>query len=357
MAQKPPGSRVIRWHWAPPDVSPEHRGISSLLLVGMAVAVFKQPNIIGEAIATNVGGGTRLRVTFSRLPKGKHGFHIHKAGDLRVRGGAPGCAGACEHFHLGATCDHGGAPSYRKTRRRHTGDLGNIEQKGTRVMRRTYFLSGVKPSDLWGRTLIIHEDEDDLGLGPHADSKTTGHSGKRIGCAIFGRLGCAPPKAQRGGTRRRRQRGGVALEVLYGDKVVSGHPLTAEETAKTPTVKIINPQNIVNTTQSTPPSFILVLHDSVDGGEPFYIHWVVSNIQYKNAFTVGSGDFPYYGPAPPAGDERKHVYTFQLYLQPSSVVSHYRAHGPFNFQEFKTNYGLQEPIHEVSFTLGNGANE
>ena len=327
----------------------------------MAVAVFKQPNIIGEAIATNAGGGTRLRVTFSKLPKGKHGFHIHKAGDLRVRGGAPSCAGACEHFHVGKPCDHGGAPSNRKTRRvkRHTGDLGNIEQKGTRVMRRSYFLAGIKPTDLWGRTLIIHEDEDDLGLGPHPDSKTTGHSGKRIGCAIFGRVGCAQPTRQRGGTRRRRskhlQRGGVALEVLYGDKVVSGHPLTAEETAKTPVVKIINPQNIVNITQNSPPSFLLVFHDAVDGGEPFYIHWAASNIQYKNAFAVGAGDFPYYGPNPPAGDTRKHTYTFQLYLQPSSVVRPFPAHGPFNFQEFKTKYGLQEPIHEVSFTLGTGA--
>jgi hypothetical protein len=38
-----------------------------------------------------------------------------------------------------------------------------------------------------GRALIIHEDEDDLGLGDFPDSKTTGHSGKRIGCALFGR--------------------------------------------------------------------------------------------------------------------------------------------------------------------------
>jgi hypothetical protein len=38
-----------------------------------------------------------------------------------------------------------------------------------------------------GRALIIHEEEDDLGLGDFPDSKTTGHSGKRIGCAIFGR--------------------------------------------------------------------------------------------------------------------------------------------------------------------------
>ena len=43
-----------------------------------------------------------------------------------------------------------------------------------------------------GRTLIVHEDEDDLGLGSFEDSKTTGHAGKRIACAIIGR--CSPCK-------------------------------------------------------------------------------------------------------------------------------------------------------------------
>jgi Cu/Zn superoxide dismutase len=51
----------------------------------------------------------------------------------------------------------------------------------------TYELRGVRISDLWGRSLIVHADEDDLGHGPHEDSGTTGHSGLRIGCAIFGR--------------------------------------------------------------------------------------------------------------------------------------------------------------------------
>jgi Cu-Zn family superoxide dismutase len=31
-----------------------------------------------------------------------------------------------------------------------------------------------------GRSLIVHEGEDDFGLGGHADSKTTGHAGARV---------------------------------------------------------------------------------------------------------------------------------------------------------------------------------
>ena len=37
-----------------------------------------------------------------------------------------------------------------------------------------------------GRGLIIHADEDDCGKGNFPDSLTTGHSGKRIACAVIG---------------------------------------------------------------------------------------------------------------------------------------------------------------------------
>ena len=31
----------------------------------------------------------------------------------------------------------------------------------------------------------VHADEDDLGLGGHPDSHTTGHAGARMGCCII----------------------------------------------------------------------------------------------------------------------------------------------------------------------------
>jgi Cu-Zn family superoxide dismutase len=142
-----------------------------------AVAVFQTRRVKGDAVASVGPRRTmKLRVRFTQLPKGLHGFHIHKAGDLRGKG----CKGACAHYHVGAPANHGGLHS----KHRHTGDLGNV--RGPRFSR-TYTLRNVKPQDLWGRSLIVHADEDDLGKGPHADSKTTGHSGARIACAIFGR--------------------------------------------------------------------------------------------------------------------------------------------------------------------------
>ena len=40
--------------------------------------------------------------------------------------------------------------------------------------------------EILGRSIIIHEDKDDLGLGTFEDSKTTGHAGNRIVCGIIG---------------------------------------------------------------------------------------------------------------------------------------------------------------------------
>lgn len=145
----------------------------------MAVAVFNQPDIVGNTVVTETEDGCRIVATFTKLPPGKHGFHIHVAGDLR----GDGCKGACMHWSKKNDTSHGGRPG--ETPERHTGDLGNIEVGTYR-----YKLFGVHPRELWGRTLIVHEDEDDLGRGGHEDSSTTGHSGARIGCAIFGRTTC-----------------------------------------------------------------------------------------------------------------------------------------------------------------------
>ena len=163
----------------------------------MAVAVFKTDTVVGEAVAEVLEGGSRgvrLRARFSVLPPGRHGFHIHRAGDLR----GEGCAGACDHWHVGrAGMRHGGAPD--GDTERHTGDLGNIVAGRTY----TYMLHGVRVSDLWGRSLIVHADEDDLGRGYHEDSGTTGHSGARIGCAVFGRVATCGSKRRLTQKRRR----------------------------------------------------------------------------------------------------------------------------------------------------------
>ena len=112
--------------------------------------------------------------------KSYHGFHVHEAGDLSDQ-----CDGACAHFNPFHK-NHGGPNSFE----RHVGDLGNIyfDKKGNAQInfKDNYIkLRGTK-SNIIGRSLVIHESLDDLGMGGHQDSLTTGHAGDRITCAVIG---------------------------------------------------------------------------------------------------------------------------------------------------------------------------
>jgi len=150
----------------------------------MAVAVLHTRLVKGEVLFYKVAAGMRVVAEFTELPAGEHGFHIHRAGDLR----GEGCKLACDHFHMGAPSIHGGPPTMRGPR--HTGDLGNVAT-GPGGSTYTYTLKGVTSEDLWGRSVIVHADPDDYGKGGEEDSEKTGHSGKRIACAVIGRAeGC-----------------------------------------------------------------------------------------------------------------------------------------------------------------------
>jgi Cu-Zn family superoxide dismutase len=152
----------------------------------MAVAVLDTPNVKGEVCFYQKKGGVEVQSLFTKLPMGLHGFHIHRAGDLR----GEGCKAACDHWHKGKPTTHGGPPTHKGPR--HTGDLGNIGiSHGKEDFRGVYFLKHVTLEELYGRSVIVHEDEDDFGMGTHDDSKSTGHSGSRIACAVIGRMeGC-----------------------------------------------------------------------------------------------------------------------------------------------------------------------
>ena len=70
--------------------------------------------------------------------------------------------------------------------------MGNIQIKnGKKTFKRKYCIPHTSVKALWGRSIIVHADEDDLGKGHFEDSKTTGHSGKRMACAIIGRALCS----------------------------------------------------------------------------------------------------------------------------------------------------------------------
>lgn len=121
----------------------------------------------------------KMTIKIKGLKEGKHGFHIHEYGDLRE-----GCSSLCLHFNPNNVV-HGGIDS----KVRHAGDLGNIEvsKNGTCdciIYDKVIKLNG--KYNIIGRSVVIHEKEDDLGLGGDKESLITGNAGKRIACGVIG---------------------------------------------------------------------------------------------------------------------------------------------------------------------------
>ena len=144
-----------------------------------AIAVF-DGKVTGTVVFEEQENNMIIDINLKGLSKnGLHGFHVHEAGDLTDK-----CESMCAHFNP-YNKQHGGPGSTN----RHVGDLGNLksDRYGNVNIRMTDNMIKLKgKANIIGRGLIIHADEDDLGLGPNATSKINGNSGKRIACAIIG---------------------------------------------------------------------------------------------------------------------------------------------------------------------------
>jgi Cu-Zn family superoxide dismutase len=140
-----------------------------------AVAVIATSKLDGVVVFRQKADYVLITVNVTGLKKNaKHGFHIHEAGDLRE-----GCKSCCAHYNPTNT-EHAGLDGG------HAGDLGNIKTDALGICNMSLKTDKFSIDEIIGRSIIIHEDEDDLGLGNFEDSKTTGHSGARIACSVIG---------------------------------------------------------------------------------------------------------------------------------------------------------------------------
>ena len=126
-----------------------------------------------------------VRFQIKGPPNQTHAIHIHECGDLRK-----GCDSLGSHFNpYGET--HG---CILYDMPRHAGDLINnltFDSEGNFVFQYKDPLISLYPSykSIIGRSVVIHEKQDDLGLGKGKDreeSLKTGNAGKRICCAVIG---------------------------------------------------------------------------------------------------------------------------------------------------------------------------
>ncbi len=131
----------------------------------------------GELLLFNEGTSVRLSGQVTGLKAGTdHAIHIHEKGDCS----APDGSSAGDHFNpTSRTHGHPDAPEQH-----HSGDMYNVyaDDKGIAAVENRATeatLGDGAPTDVMGRSVVVHEKADDYKTQP------AGNSGKRIACGVI----------------------------------------------------------------------------------------------------------------------------------------------------------------------------
>jgi Cu-Zn family superoxide dismutase len=133
----------------------------------------KGSKVKGTVTFQKDGDAVKIMVALEGLSPGKHGFHVHEKGDCS----APDGSSAGGHYN--PTDQPHGAPSDEK---RHVGDLGNVvadENGKVDVTFTDKVISLDGPYSIVGKSVIVHEGEDDL------KSQPSGNAGPRAACGVI----------------------------------------------------------------------------------------------------------------------------------------------------------------------------
>ena len=129
--------------------------------------------VTGTVTFTKSGDEVQVVADIQNLKPGKHGFHIHEKGDCS----ASDAASAGAHFNP-THAHHGGPDSVDH----HAGDFGNITADASGKAHFDWkgkWISLNGANSVIGKSVVVHEKEDDLKTDP------SGNSGARIACGVI----------------------------------------------------------------------------------------------------------------------------------------------------------------------------
>ncbi|XP_062991145.1 LOW QUALITY PROTEIN: extracellular superoxide dismutase [Cu-Zn] [Elgaria multicarinata webbii] len=99
-------------------------------------------------------------------------IHVHQYGDL-----SDSCDSAGGHYN-----------PFKVNHPRHPGDFGNFNSKEGKIRKYKSNLMATLfgPYTIIGRSVVVHEQDDDLGKGNNKASLENGNAGKRLACCVIG---------------------------------------------------------------------------------------------------------------------------------------------------------------------------
>ncbi|XP_026555414.1 extracellular superoxide dismutase [Cu-Zn] [Pseudonaja textilis] len=138
-----------------------------------------KPQVTGLVLFKQFYAYGKLEVVFSlagfpmESDTSPRAIHVHENGDL-----SDGCDSTGGHYN-----------PWKVNHPQHPGDFGNFHPKGGNIQK---FKSNLRatlfgPQTILGRSVVIHEQEDDLGKGNNKGSLLHGNAGLRLACCVIGK--------------------------------------------------------------------------------------------------------------------------------------------------------------------------
>lgn len=135
-----------------------------------------QPEIYGQVLFRQVYPDGQMQIIvnlrgFPTTESAERAIHIHQFGDL-----SKGCTAAGPHFN-----------PLQQNHANHPGDLGNFASSHGQIRKPVTAKATLFGTEsVLGRSVVVHEREDDMGNGGDEESLRSGNAGQRIACCVIG---------------------------------------------------------------------------------------------------------------------------------------------------------------------------